>query len=152
MRWRGFLAGALLAVATGACGSDDGGDATPSAAPADVTTTTAAAPASTLGPNAPSTCPTNFDLGGEHEAPRECWPYMLRAAAESDGIVLDESIAFEQSASICRRFSTDPAAALTVLADWATGGAPTPVEQAEQGTFLVLAVAVYCPQFFDRLP
>jgi len=59
-----------------------------------------------------------------------------------------------EAESICRRFDTATSpieAELSVLADWETGSTRAPVAANDVSAFLVAAVAVYCPQYFDAV-
>jgi hypothetical protein len=103
----------------------------------------------------PAGCPTNFKIGTEHHANPACFPAMLEAVMTGQHISYDHAIGETQAPSICRRLEADGEPKLTqlaVLADWQTGTLPAPTSsKTDQATFLVAAVAVYCPQHYAEL-
>lgn len=138
----------VAALAFVACG---GGK---TAAPTTTTTTSSSSVATDAPVSLPSGCPTGITIGQQHHADPSCFPAMLDAVLRDQHVTYDHTVGPQQAASICRRLETNSnakAAELTILADWATGAAPSPVSSANQSTFIPVAVAVYCPEMYPSI-
>jgi hypothetical protein len=140
----------VLAVVLAGCG-DDGGAEEGGGLLDKVETTTTERPTTTTTPASPSSCSETFSIGDPHDEPRECWEFMVRAVLDEDQVEYDADLVDASAASVCRAIdlADSPVGIVGVLADWETGAAPAPTE--EHATFVALAVAVYCPQWFDQL-